>query len=52
MGGMAAQIPIKDDPAANQVAAEKVFIDSLAWTHVFDYLQARENIYVDTIYRI
>ena len=29
MGGMAAQIPIKDDPAANEAALEKVRADKL-----------------------
>ncbi len=29
MGGMAAQIPIKDDPAANEAALEKVRVDKL-----------------------
>jgi malate synthase len=29
MGGMAAQIPIKDDPAANEAALEKVRLDKL-----------------------
>src|ERR1700683_879148 len=29
MGGMAAQIPIKDDPAANEQATEKVRADKL-----------------------
>ena len=29
MGGMAAQIPIKDDPKANEVAMEKVRADKL-----------------------
>src|ERR1019366_3468172 len=29
MGGMAAQIPIKDDPAANDVAMEKVRADKV-----------------------
>ena len=29
MGGMAAQIPIKNDPAANEAALEKVRLDKL-----------------------
>jgi malate synthase len=33
MGGMAAQIPIKNDPAANQIALEKVRQDKLREVH-------------------